>query len=383
MNTLRLFNRQTKAVALVAMLIAATIMPALAMAATITTRSVSLSNSSKEATGVNYAVEFTAANSATGFVVDFCSNSPLPGQVCTPPEGLSVLAATSADSTKDTDETTANKFVGTKSISAGVQTITLAGVTNPDDAGTIYARILTFNSNGQQNYDSTATGANNPGAHVDEGSVAIAITDTVSVSGAVLESLSFCLSAAAIADNCASTTTPTLVLGETSGGVKALSQTAVSTGSVYTQISTNALSGAVINLKSSAQDCGGLLRAGTGTAAERCGIEPADVADAFDDATGAGKALFGVKTSNATDGTANVTGTLIPAGSYNNSTYYIGFTSGNGTGVTSVYGDPLLSTNSAPASNKNMQLTFGASISNNTPAGLYSADLSLIATGKF
>ena len=30
-----------------------------------------------------------------------------------------------------------------------------------------------------------------------------------------------------------------------------------------------------------------------------------------------------------------------------------------------------------------MALTFGASSSNNTPAGTYSADLSLIASGKF
>jgi hypothetical protein len=30
-----------------------------------------------------------------------------------------------------------------------------------------------------------------------------------------------------------------------------------------------------------------------------------------------------------------------------------------------------------------MALTFGASVSNDTPAGLYATDLSLIATGKF
>jgi hypothetical protein len=30
-----------------------------------------------------------------------------------------------------------------------------------------------------------------------------------------------------------------------------------------------------------------------------------------------------------------------------------------------------------------MKITFGASIANDTPAGKYSADLSLIATGKF
>lgn len=52
-------------------------------------------------------------------------------------------------------------------------------------------------------------------------------------------------------------------------------------------------------------------------------------------------------------------------------------------GVTSTYGDQFLTTSGAPALNKNMTLTFGASAANNTPAGSYSADLSLIATGKF
>jgi hypothetical protein len=53
------------------------------------------------------------------------------------------------------------------------------------------------------------------------------------------------------------------------------------------------------------------------------------------------------------------------------------------TGVTSTYGDSLLDTANLPVNNKNVQITFGASVSNLTPAGLYSADLSLIATGKF
>ncbi len=70
---------------------------------------------------------------------------------------------------------------------------------------------------------------------------------------------------------------------------------------------------------------------------------------------------------------------------YNNSTFALNFTSGANpsTGVTSTFGDPFLDTAGAPANNKNMQLTFGATIADNTPAGAYSTDLSLIATGKF
>jgi hypothetical protein len=61
----------------------------------------------------------------------------------------------------------------------------------------------------------------------------------------------------------------------------------------------------------------------------------------------------------------------------------MGYVSGDATGVTSTYGDPILDTAGAPVNNMGMPLTFGASAANDTAAGLYSADLSLIATGKF
>jgi hypothetical protein len=51
--------------------------------------------------------------------------------------------------------------------------------------------------------------------------------------------------------------------------------------------------------------------------------------------------------------------------------------------VKSTYGDPILDTNGTGVNNGNVKLTFGASISNTTPAGKYSNAYSLIATGKF
>jgi hypothetical protein len=59
------------------------------------------------------------------------------------------------------------------------------------------------------------------------------------------------------------------------------------------------------------------------------------------------------------------------------------YVSGDATGVTSTYGDPILNTAGAPANNQNMPLTFAASINNNTPAGDYSATLGLIASGTY
>lgn len=360
------FQRQYRYVIAAAALLLVVVMPAIVSAEQVTDRSVELSNSSKTMTGVTYITQFTTIGSATGFVIDFCSNSPLIGQTCTPPPGLSVSAATSSDSTKDVTETTANKFVGTKTMTTpGAQTITLAGVTNPTNAGTIYARILTFNNGDEQDYDSGT-----PGAYVDSGSVALSITDTVGVSGAVLETMTFCVAGAAISADCgdAASNPPVLALGE--GNPKALSTSAVSSGNIYAQISTNAAKGAVVRLKSDATGCGGLLLTG-GTG---CHIAPQNDEGQVADFA-ANNALFGLKASGA--------GNFVAAGDYNNTRYFINYVNGDATGVTSVYGDPVLNTSGGPINNANATLTFGAGITNTTPAGLYATDLSLIATGTF
>lgn len=68
---------------------------------------------------------------------------------------------------------------------------------------------------------------------------------------------------------------------------------------------------------------------------------------------------------------------------YSTTDYFMDWVLGDGTGVTSPYGDPIYNTNDAPVNVGKTNLTFGANISNVTPAGNYSASMSLIATGKF
>lgn len=352
--------------------------PAIAAAAQVTNRSIQPSSSSVSATGVTYQVSFSVPNAAGAFVVDFCSNTPLVGQSCTAPAGFSALgAASSTDGYTVTGAASTVTVVG--SVSDSVETsVAISGITNPSTAGPLYARIVTYdNSTNAGNYTATSLGA---GAQ-DSGGVAMLITPTIGVSGTVLETLTFCVSGTDITANCASTTAPVVPLGEeVAAGVIALVPGTISTGSIYTQISTNAVSGAVIRLKSSALNCGGLMRAGAPTA---CDILPALSGGISAEAD---EAKFGVKTSDASN-PSGVTGkgSLVPVvgSGYNNSTYALNYASGNATGVTSTFGDPFLDTAGAPVNNKNMQLTFGATVANNTPAGSYSADLSLIASGKF
>ena len=358
----------------------------LASAAQVSERSVALSNSSKEATNVTYDVAFTPTSDAGAFVVDFCSNTPVIGQPCTAPVGFTAAAT----------PTTASGFTVTPGVSklvlAGTLTaatpvsVSLTGVTNPDSAGTIYARVLTYaNATTADDYTSIA-----PGATIDEGGVAMSITSTVGVSGAVLESMIFCIANEAITESCANASganAPVLVLGETTGNITALDATKVSTGDIYTQISTNAANGAVINLKSgNTVNCGGLVNS---SRTDQCYINSATIGGVASGVT-VGSATFGVLTSAATGtagmaGGATATGTLQPvSGSgYNDTTYAFNWVTGNATGVTSTFGDPFIDTDGAPANNQNMKLTFGVSSKNDTPAGNYSTALSLIATGKF
>jgi len=349
----------------------------LASAAQVTQRSIQLSSSSAAAQGVTYTVNFTAVSAASAFVIDFCSNSPFIPSTCTPPTGFTAASAASATTgfTDVTGSTSSVVVAGTINAADNVS-VAISGITNPSASGPFYARIVTYDSKANaQAYTSTDLGSGSK----DNGGAAIAITDTIAVRAAVLETMTFCIAGQTISADCNLTgnTKPTIQLGEAVGSIKALSPTVVSTGSVFTQISTNAASGAVINIKSSALGCGGLKRAGDPTA---CDILPA-----LNSGISQGEAKFGVKTTTATDTGTTPAGALQPITGtyYNNSTFALNYVAGNTTGITSPYGDPFLDTNNAPVNNKNMELVFGASVGNSTPAGNYSADLSLIATGKF
>lgn len=382
MDSFRLFNYRTRRVVVSLALLLATIVPALmpafAGAAQATGRSITLSSSSKAATGVTYTVNFTAVGAAGAFVVDFCSDSPVIGETCTPPSGFSASSAASTTTgfTDVTGSTSQVVVAGTIGASASVS-VALTGITNPSAAGPLYARIVTYDTKAHaQAYTSTNLGTGN----VDQGGVAVSITDTVGVSGAVLESMTFCAASQPISANCgnASSNLPVLKLGETVGATVALDSTHLSTGDIYTQISTNASDGAVVSLKSGVA-CGGLKR----VEATGCDIVPAGTGG-----FSAGTAKFGVKAIADTtqDTTVSATGAtfrIYPSSGYDGSNYNLNWVSGNATGVASAYGDPILDTSGAPTNNRNMKLTFGASVSNNTPAGNYAADLSLIATGTF
>lgn len=386
MNTLRVIDRRVGYFIAAGVVLLATFLPALASAAQVTQRSVQLSSSSAGADDVTYQVNFTPAATAGAFVVDFCTESPLIGQACTTPTGFTVAdAASTTAGFTDVADIDANTMRVTGALTAATPvSVAISGIDNPDAASTMYARIVTYdNATDADGY--TSLDPDVVGDHIDDGGVAIVITDTIGVSGSVLESLQFCVSGAAITEgNCGDAASANLPLGETVGDTRVLQPGVLSTGSLYSQISTNAVGGAVVRLKSSTTGCGGLVRVGP----TNCDIKPISTAPmalaAIESANGG---LFGLLVANAADPTtgANPEGAVAAAGSYNATDYYLGWSQADETtqGVTSLYGDPIFNTAGAPVTDKNVQFTFGASAQNNTPAGNYAADLSMIATGTF
>lgn len=339
-------------------------------------------------TNVAYSLAFTVgtASNVGGVVIDFCTTTPLPFDACTAPTGFNTnfstvtIAAQSGTGGSnfaiDTSNSTASKLVltrGTAATPSGTTTLqfgngTTTGMTNPTSTGTIYARVYTYGTGAQAQGHSQTVSNNNV---VDFGGVAIAIANVITITARVQETLIFCVSAADPGSNCTGTTVPAITLGHGSG-VKYIDSSQVDTGTVYTQLSTNASTGATIRMRS------GALTGGLDNGSNS--IPPVGAGAATPSAMSAGTAAFGVYVANGSGGQ----GTVSANANYNNgnSSNYGMDTTTSGTNVTTVFGDPIAAS-TAPVSNVENTLTFAATASNLTPAGRYQANLSLIATGQY
>ncbi|MGH7241400.1 MAG: hypothetical protein ACREGB_03840, partial [Candidatus Saccharimonadales bacterium] len=170
-----------------------------------------------------------------------------------------------------------------------------------------------------------------------------------------------------------------VVLG--SGTPKVLS-TANGTGSsapAFFQISTNALHGAVVKMKTH-NTCSGLSRDG-GTTCDISGIGAT-----ASTLTTINQALFGVNVAadtplGSTIGTLNPTAPYSTPGSYamDDTTVGNSVLTGGGTKLA----DTIVGPNNGAAADLGGVLNFDAEAAATTPAGVYTADESLIATGTF
>lgn len=362
-------------------------------AAQVQNRSIQMSDSTPSGSGggtnVTYNVSFQAQTTGAiqGVDIDFCgggvSDTPIIGDSnCSLPTGMSLsgvgvsgvtgLSPTSGWSASviNSSHTVEVSNGSGASVTAPVTiNFQLTGITNPSTNNkTFYARITTFATTAA----AAAYTSSSPGSYVDYGGIALSTGYTITVTAKVMEQLTFCVSGATIT-TCSSTSTPAVNLGRVVGTNNILDSAAVYTGNVYTQTSTNASHGIAVTLKTtSSTTCGGLSSNG-GTS---CTYIPAVASGATTPQTiTAGTAAFGMCVTPGASDTATAP--------YNNSgcTKY-GLDDSSATKTVSTYGSQIFSS-TGPMNQDNDTLTYAATASNTTPAGIYSTTNALIATGTF
>ncbi|MGH7142315.1 MAG: hypothetical protein ACREF5_02490 [Candidatus Saccharimonadales bacterium] len=358
-----------------------------ASAALVTSRSITMSNSTAGATGVSYVLTFTPVTTAQELIVDFCSDTPIIGSTCAF-TNATVPVVSSATSSLGTISFPGSqghtiRVVGLTMTGGSPYTITFSNVTNPTSVvNSFYARILTYPTSDSSTYVPAATtgGTTNVGTTpTDTGGDALATAQVISVTATVMEQLTFCVSGKVTGvppTSCTSTTAPAVVLGH-GGPPIVLSSSAVDTAPAYTVTSTNALHGVSTNMKdTSSTACGGLSTDGGITC-----LIPAvnDTGSTLPSAVTmtAGTAAVGMC---ITPGSVNTTA----AQPYNNNgcTKYGLDNTTDSSNVLSTYGSPIF-TSSGALNNELDTLNFAATAANTTPAGVYTANYALIATGTF
>jgi hypothetical protein len=361
----------------------------------VTTRSIQMSDSTPGATGVSYKVTFTPASSTTikAIAVDFCSNSPLAGDSCTIPTGFSVGTPTvnvssvsgetggtwtaAAQNSGRTLTLSNGSATGTPS---GTTTFELTTVTNPTVAPpastTFFARIITFGSTADlTTWLTTADGSDAGSEVVDFGGIALSTAENIKVTAKVQESLTFCV-AGALITSCSTATTPSVNLGHTVGTSFALTEGQVDSAAAYTQTSTNAQHGVIVNMKdpNAAATCAGLS---TNNQVTDCSIASVGSTAA---AIAAGDAKIGMCVQT---GSANTTATTPYNDGTCTSTWSGTLTYGfDDTQLRSTYGSQIFSS-AGPLNAESNVLNFAATAALTTPAGIYTGTYALIATGSF
>lgn len=406
------FGRSVTAVVALALLVG-TAAPALlgskAFAAQVQTRSIKMSDSTPGASGVTYQLSFMNSPTATQeLVIEFCTDTPLVGATCDTTDTTHLPTLTGAAVSAGTLTTPATNQLHVKGLTISASstfTLDFTGVVNPTYTGTFYARLVTYDTANAQTSDNY-TGGSNTGTYTDYGGFALTTVRQITVTARVMETLTFCVSGepidnatagsdAVVRSGCASAQTPSVDIG--SGTPKVLSAAQIDADSAWTQLSTNATGGAIIRMKATNTCAVAGLSSTGGAACSIPGLPGSATNGSVASAMTAGTAAFGlfVADSTATTGVANSTGGLVNGDlNYNDgvntntaapSSLFYGMDRQSGTGaqgVMTVYGDPIAAS-AGPVSQENNELVFAATSSLTTPAGIYTGNEILIATGTF
>ncbi len=353
---------------------------------------------------VTYLVAFEPATTyaVEGIIIDFCGGASASGGAGTPiindsdcaiPDGFDIGTPTVDSTPADTEFTDLTDGTGTwtatdhfangqtvrltnpngPTISTGTKyEFELSGITNPTDTETFYARIITYTSDTEDVTTYTHAAAED-GASTNEaedyGGIAMSVANVINITARVRESLTFCVSLADPTANCGGTSQPDLLLNN--GSEDIVDALGVSTASAFIQASTNAQSGVVVRIRNPAT-CAGLSRdGGTTCHLEAIGATGNTLASAVSP-----DGLFGMYVNDSGGATD-----LDNEAPYDTVGTYA-FDDVSADGVSSLYGD-MITQSTVPLDSVENTLVFGARASSTTPAGLYTAQLLVTATGTF
>ena len=356
--------------------------PSLTNAATsqATARKTAISNSAGGATGVNYDVNFTSAAASTvikSIRLQFCdaASGPLYNTTCTLPTGMvrgtgislqtnNTVAFTQSytAATNGTSDVLLTNATGNTIVSGNAIRLTLTGFTNPTAPNVqYYVRIITCN-------DTTCTVGT--ASNFDTGGMALATTQTISVSANVQENLVFCT-------GISGTTCATLT---SSGAAMSLAPNPMSTSSYSTGTSamiaaTNGSGGYTISYVTSNANTGACTgnsgfcdvnsgRIGTDSASNLASVGNLASAEQFglNLAANTYPSTFGSAGSGATATTYNTANS---------------FSFQSGTTPTTI------ATVGAPSAQNNYLVSYFANVTASTKPGAYSVNVNYICTATF
>lgn len=233
-------------------------------AAQITSRSLAISSAVPSASGVQYTFTFTVASTSDVEGLKFQACTTAVG-TCTGPTSLTFAAATfgtqsgwqggtnfAVDGTGANDCTPAANILCANRTDATAQTVTSRSIrfdtiTNPSTVNTaFFVRMTTYST-------STYTG----GSIVDTGTVASAVTQTLTINAAVAEILNFCVGSTLVDDATTSVATDCTGVSGTSLNIGTLDTSATNVSPVNTNggdnrnglamLRTNAANGATVS----------------------------------------------------------------------------------------------------------------------------------------
>lgn len=322
-----------------------------AYAADLLPRSLRLSSSVADATGVSYQLQFTYATTGTvgSVVIQFCQEGPLPNTPCSGPAGFDASGALLATQSGATGfatyapGTTTNQITLTRApsvVAAGNASVyTFINMHNPSAEGALYVRVSTHPSSDASD------------AATDFGGLVLAINARPNVRAEVPQFLQFCVGESITGFDCNTATEAFTDLGT-------LSSTVTSAAQSQLVIGTNADNGY------SMWAIGGTMTSGNNTIAAMSGGASAE-----------GTAQFGLNLTANTDPIIGQNPTGPGSGSPTPlyaSTNTFRYNSGD-----------VLATSLSPDDYRKYTVSYIVNVPQNQPGGVYSTTLTYITLANF